>query len=121
MNRIQGEQESGSSDEEYAFHKIKGGASDPVHIRVLINGKEIDMEVDTGAAFSIISGKTKNTFFPREKLRQRDLVLKAYTDERLKVVGTLNVRVQYEDQFKKLVLVVTATVQVCLEGLAQPH
>ena len=65
MNRIEGELESGSSDEEYAFHKIKGCASDPVHIRVLINAKEIDMEVDTGAALSNILEKTRNTFFPR--------------------------------------------------------
>ena len=66
------------------------------------------MEVDTGAALSIISEKTRKTFFPSEKLRPSDLVLKTYTNEPLKVVGTLNVRVQYEDQLKKLVLVVTA-------------
>ena len=109
MNRIQGEQEAaGSSDEEYASHKVNSRASDPVHVRVLINEKEIDMEVDTGAALSIISEKTRNTYFPRERLRSSDLVLKTYTNEPLKVVGTLNVRVQYEDQLKKLVLVVTA-------------
>ena len=80
------------------MHSIKlrvHGASDPVHVRVLINGKEIDMEVDKGAALSIISEKTRTTFFPREKLRPSDLVLKTYTNEPLKVVGTLNVRVQY--------------------------
>ena len=50
----------------------------------------------------------RKTLFPDQELRPSDLVLKTYTNERLKVVGTLNVRVQYEDQFKKLVLVVTA-------------
>ena len=62
--------------------------------------------MDTGAALSIISEKTRNTFFPREKLRPSDLVLKTYTNELLNVVGTLNVRVQFEDQSKKLALVV---------------
>ena len=37
-----------------------------------------------------------------------ELKLKTYTNEPVKVTGTLKVKVQYEDQFKELVLVVTA-------------
>ena len=42
MNKIQGNQEfqeSGSSDDEYVFHKIRSRSNDPVHVRVLVNGK----------------------------------------------------------------------------------
>ena len=81
---------------------------DPVYIHTLINGKQLSMELDTGAEVSIISEKTREEIFPEEKLRPSDLKLKAYTNEPMKVTGTLNVKVQYEDQFKKLVLVVTA-------------
>ena len=35
-----------------------------------------------------------------------DLVLRTYTEEPIKVIGTLNVRVQYGSQAEKLVLVV---------------
>ena len=77
---------------------------------MLINGKWLNMEVDTEAEVSIISEKTREEIFPEEKLRPSDLKLKTYTIESMKVTGTciLNVKVQYEDQFKKLVLVVTA-------------
>ena len=49
-------------------------------------------------------GKT----FPEENLRPSDLKLKTYTNEPMKVTSTFNVTVHYENQIKKLVLVVTA-------------
>ena len=52
--------------------------------------------------------KTREEIFPGEKLRPSDLKLKTYTNEPMTVTGTLNIKVQYEDQLKKLVLVVTA-------------
>ena len=64
------------------------------------------MEVDTGAAFSVISEVTRQAVFAKETLHPSDLVLKTYTDERMNVKGTINMRVQYEDQKQKLVLVV---------------
>ena len=104
MNWIQGNQEileSGSSDDEYAFHKIKNRANDLVRVWMMVkDGKQLTMEVDTGATLSIISEKTRKPLFPDDKLHQLDLVLKTYTNKQLKVVGTLNVQVQYEDQLK---------------------
>ena len=64
------------------------------------------MEVDTGAAFSVISEATRQNVFPNETLHHSNLVLKTYTDESMKVKGTLNIRVKYRDQSEKLVLVV---------------
>ena len=46
--------------------------------------------------------------FREEKLQPSDLKLKTYTYEPMKVTGTLKVKVQYQDHFKKLVLVVAA-------------
>ena len=66
------------------------------------------MELDTGAEASIISEETREETFPEEKLRPSDLKLKTYTNEAMRVTGTLNVKLQYEDQVKKLALVVTA-------------
>ena len=45
-----------------------------------------------------------------------DLKLKTYTNEPMNVTGTLNVKVQNEDQFKNLVLVVTAGNEPSLLG-----
>jgi hypothetical protein len=64
------------------------------------------MEVDTGAAFSVISESTWKHIFASEKLHHSDLKLKTYTDEPMEVVGTLNVKVHYGEQKEKLKLVV---------------
>ena len=66
------------------------------------------MELDTGAEVSIISEESRKVKFPEEELRPSDLKLKTYTNEPIKGAGTLEVKVQYENQFKELVLVVTA-------------
>ncbi len=75
---------------------------------MMVNEKRLDMELDTGAALTLISESKRKAIFPKEKLRPANLVLKTYTNEPSEVMGTLNVRVQYESQLKKLVLVVIA-------------
>ena len=66
------------------------------------------MEVDTGATLSIISESTRKAVFPNKKLRASNIEQKTYTEEQIQATGTLNVRLQYGNQFKKLVLVVIA-------------
>ena len=96
------------SESEFKLHKLGGHSSDPIRVTLSLNGKDLEMEVDTGAALSVISEATKQAVFPSETLRPSDLVLKTYTNERMEVKGTLNMRVQYGDQKEKLVLVVVA-------------
>ena len=74
---------------------------------MIVNGKRLDMEVDTGAALSLISDSKRKAIF-NEKLRPASTILKTYTNEPIEVMGTLNVCVHYESQLKKLVLVVIA-------------
>ena len=111
MNRVHGNQEpteTESSSEEYTVHKVGRYSNDSVYIQMLINGKQVSMDVDNGAEVCIILKKTREEIFPEEKLQPSNLKLKTYTNEPMKVTGTPNVKVQYEDQSKKLVLVVTA-------------
>ena len=75
-------------------------------VLVWLNGQKLEMEVDTGAAFSIISEATRQAAFSNQMLHPSDLVLKTYTDECKKVKGTLNMRVTYGDRKQKLVIVV---------------
>ena len=81
MNRInddQGTTETESSTEAYEVHSVGRHSNDPVCIKMLINGKKVSMELDTGAEVSIISEKTSEEIFPEEKLRPSDLKLKTY-------------------------------------------
>ena len=56
------------------------------------------MEVDTGAAYSVISNVTYKASFSDIKLRKSDVLLKTYTNERIPVIGQLNVNVAYSQQ-----------------------
>ena len=100
--------DAASSGEEYFLHRLGGHSSDPIEVEVRANGKELSIEVDMGAALSIISESTRKLLFPEDTLHPSDLVLKTYTDDRIEVTGTLNLRVQYGEQEQKLVLVVVA-------------
>ena len=95
-----------SSGEGYHLHKLHDRSSNPINVPVLVNGRQLEMELDTGAAVSIISDETRKTLFADQKLRKSTLVLKTYTEEPMQVVGQLNVRVKYGVQEAKLVLVV---------------
>ena len=49
------------------------------------------MEVDTGAAVSVISGKKKETLFPNLPLRRAGSALKTYTGQNISVLGELHI------------------------------
>lgn len=72
--------EADSSDGEYKLHKLGGYISDPITVSLLLNGKKLDMEVNTDAAWSVISESTRQTLFADETLHPSNLVLKTYTN-----------------------------------------
>jgi len=80
-----------------SFTSFGGYTSDPITVSLLLNGKKLDMEVDTDAALSVISESTRQTLFADETLYPSNPVLKTYTNECMEVKGTLNMRVQYGD------------------------
>jgi len=98
----------GSSSDEYPILKLGERSSKPLEVPLIINGKRLTMELDTGAAVSIISEATRKELFPKEKLHPSNIVLKTYTEEPIHLIGNLHVRVQYGDQVAKLALVVVA-------------
>ena len=60
------------------------------------------MELDTGAAVSIISTTTKAKLFPQEKLTNSSLILTTYSGEQLKIAGQMLVNVKYGRQQHQL-------------------
>ena len=56
------------------------------------------MDVDTGAAVSILSEKEFRKKFQSSRLEPSSLALKTYTGERMKVLGTFQGKVCYLDQ-----------------------
>ena len=75
------------------------------------------MEINTGAALSIISEETRKNIFPDEPLHDSSIILKTYTGEQIRVIGQLNLRAAYEGQKQNLVLIVVeGNVPAFLEG-----
>ena len=83
------------SDEHYLF-KLHESSSNPMEVTVIVEDKPLVMEVDTGAAMSIISEATQAKLFPHLKLHKSKVVLKTYTDEPIQVKGQVNVHVNYK-------------------------
>ena len=66
------------------------------------------MEIDTGAAVSIISQSQQETLVPNATLRKRRVKLTTYMGEPMTVVGELDAQVQYGQQSKALPIIVVA-------------
>ena len=92
--------------EEVPLYTIWKRAAHPITVDVSVNNKLLLMEVDTGAAVSIISENTQKRMFPEATLHPTSVLLKTYSGERLAVIGELQTQVHYKDQTKVLNLLV---------------
>ena len=94
------------SEEEYFIDRLGSDSTRPIIIELNIAGRNHQMELDTGAAFSIISERTEKAQFADVKRRKSSILLKTYLHERINVLGQLHVRVTYGVQQAPLVLLV---------------
>ena len=97
---------SSESETELPVLKINSKSSHPIRVEVKINDKPLQMEVDTGAAVSIISEQTKKTLYPLVSLTAPSVVLRTYTGEAMSVLGEMEVKVKYQDQSHDVTLMV---------------
>lgn len=79
--------------------------NNPIRVDVVINGVKLDMEVDSGAAVSIIDENTYAKHFDRCPLTSTNIRLRSYTGE-IPVMGKIDVEVRYLEQSCLLPLVV---------------
>ena len=97
-------------DSEYTMYHISSSKAHPLLATVTLNGVETQMEIDTGAAMSVISSVTYHNLWssqdaPVLKL-DNHVKLLTYTGEVVKTEGTISVRVTYKNQKKELDLLV---------------
>jgi len=98
--------ESDADSEPLAIDRIDGRSSHPITVQLEIQGKQLVMEVDTGAAVSVISEETYDNLFSQVPLTQASVGLRTYTGESISICGKISVVVRYGTQTKKLSLVV---------------
>ena len=95
-NVVEGEgtDESGDSDIIGTLHRVGGRATQPYKAVLEVNGTPLKMEIDTGAAVSIISKKTEERLFPSLKVLKPSISLRTYTSELIPELGQLKVEVK---------------------------
>ncbi|XP_056012602.1 uncharacterized protein K02A2.6-like [Ostrea edulis] len=70
----------------------------PILLNVRVNGKDIQMELDTGSAVSVISEEKFREIFGKQPLKSSNIKLRTYSGEKLKSVGVLDVNVEQNGQ-----------------------
>ncbi len=79
---------------------VKGVYQPPILVSLHLDSMEVSMDVDTGASLSVMSDKQCNKLWPGRSLKP------TYSKEPLKVMGSLDVKVGYEQQEVKLPLII---------------
>ena len=84
---------------EYHLHALSTQqSSDPIIVEVSINGEQVHVEVDTGAAVSLVSEAVCKQLWPSLALQQTPVKLKMYSGAPLEVKGRAQVEVRYQGQ-----------------------
>ena len=93
------EQVSSNPDSDLGEYSILSNSvhksSPPITVEVNMSGQPVTMELDTGAAASVMSNSTFKKLFPRLRVHRSSLVLNTYSGHVLKVLGEVLVDVAY--------------------------
>ena len=98
--------ESEEDNELPLFHVKESDKSQPLRVTVTIEQQEIPMEVDTGAALSLVSETTYKELWLDRTLEQSSKKLYSYSGEAIPVLGSFDVKVAYKSQVATLPLLV---------------
>ena len=93
-----GTEDSGDSDSALLVLRLGACTGHSITVDVQANGKPLTMELDTGAAVSVISEDAQRRILLDTLLKRISVVLKTYTGEHIRVSGQLDVKVQYSSQ-----------------------
>ncbi|KAI7802842.1 hypothetical protein IRJ41_020318 [Triplophysa rosa] len=120
--RVSETTESEESDETFTLACVKTDELKkvkPFTVEFHADGKLVKFEIDTGSSVSLMTEEKskviwKDTVSP--KVKTTKVKLKTYTGEPLEVVGVTDVQVKYQQQEKKMPLVVVKGSGPCLLG-----
>ena len=88
----------------------------PFQVTMVIDRKEVQLDVDTGASSTLMSLNTFKQFWPEKKLQRCDTRLRTYAGEIVPIVGKANVTVEYKGQQATLPLLVVEILGPTLLG-----
>ena len=102
------QEDDDSTEEELPLHCIgtRKDSVQPLKIRVTVDDRSMDMEVDTGAAVTLMSEATFRKHWPNRRLSAASCKLCSYSKEPIPVAGTVQVQVAYKSQTFMLPLII---------------
>ena len=91
----------------YTMFSIHGPGHAPFYVTLTVDGNELQMELDTGAAVSVMSEATYKAVWNVENLpplQPSQVYLHMYTGDTIPVLGMMHVSVQHNQQARQLPL-----------------
>ena len=85
-----------------------GPVPKPIMLSVLLDGKPLQMELDTGATRSLMSQRDFKRLFPGKQLEKSNLLMRTYTYEVFEPLGFIKVKAQYQSQVQDVVIYVVS-------------
>ena len=77
-----------SDSDDYPLYRVSDSKMKPLFVSLKLDGKPFTMELDTGAAYSLVSEATFKELWPDSQLSATDVRLHAYTGTTIPVVGS---------------------------------
>ena len=68
VKQVAEQQPDQDNNDDFTLWTITGDQKAGYHVNVLINGKHVQMELDTGAAVSVVSEQEWNELFPKAQI-----------------------------------------------------
>ena len=84
---VQADQDSDDGPDDSLVCQINGNSSLTMKMQLQMNGTPLSMEIDTGAAVSIMSEPTQRNLFPTVTLQPARIKLRTYAGEPMPVLG----------------------------------
>ena len=93
------ESEHTTETEDYPLYTLQSSSSTPpIKLPILLEGLPVEMELDTGAAFSLMAESNFRQLFPAKELTPTTIRLCAYSGEAIEVLGSIDITVTYKEQ-----------------------
>lgn len=89
---------SSGEEELYSIYSVGSERTDPYKVSVSVNGKEIEMDIDTGASVTVLNEDTYDSIKQGAGLTKVKGQLRTYLGQPLPVLGKTEVSVQFQDE-----------------------
>ena len=92
------EEPSPEEEESSLFPLVTPQSIKPFQVEMRIEGHTLSMEIDTGAAFSLVAEDVYRQNWGDKSLMESKVNLRTYSGEQISVLGCLNVNAEYQGQ-----------------------